>query len=112
MVVVGKADDIVFTEIDSALDLDDDEWGSAGIVQAVLGSCRDQEDSAGSDLNGSLTNHRFPGTRNGNPVLAAPPVELEAEALARLDLNALDLKPSSLAEHTPITPRGPTGASR
>ena len=91
-VVVGKADDVVLTEISAGLDFNDDQRQGAGVLQPVLGSRRNIGGLIFNvDANG-FTVGDLGCTADDHPVLGTVVMQLEGQALTWIDRDTLHLE--------------------
>src|SRR6266542_3825628 len=90
-VVVLAPDDVVLAEVGAVLDLDDHDPEAAGVLDPVPGTARHDHRPPGLEPARPPADHDARRPRDHRPVLGTVAMALEADAVARVDHEALDL---------------------
>jgi len=96
--VIFEAHDVVFAEVVAALDFDEDESITAGILDAVRGTEGDVNRLAERDDDLSSVECHFGRAANDHPMLGAARVLLITQTLSRRNFDTLYFVIASLIE--------------
>jgi hypothetical protein len=104
-IIVLEPDNIIFAKVFAVLDFDQNQGNHAGVLQAVRGALGHVGRLVAAEDDRRIAAFDFGGTRDHDPVLAAVVVHLEAQTVARFDINPLDFVAFAFFQNRKGTPR-------
>lgn len=103
-VVVLEPNNVIFTEVFTVLNFDQNQRDHAGVFQAVGGALGHVGRLVAAEDDRRIAAFDFGRTRDHDPVLAAVVVHLEAQTMARFDINPLDFVAFAFFQNRERTP--------